>query len=150
MRTHTLICLSLLLGGVSAQNASYTYINQKLPYKNQSPAMLTALDLPKIGKTFRVQAPGGGRYNIFCLATGVSNPNIRFSLLGGYLYTSAELLSGTPRGPGTPRWVTISFSIPNSSQLLGVKFYQQVCHTWYGPFGGEYTLSRGGVATIGR
>lgn len=47
---------------LSAQAASYTYINQKAPYTNggfgfPSP-MLTALNLPKIGTTFQVQVPG--------------------------------------------------------------------------------------------
>jgi hypothetical protein len=140
--------LFLLPGVLGAQAATYTYINQKAPYKNPRAAMLKALNLPKIGTTFKVQVPGGLRSLTYALATGVSNPSIRFDVLGGYLFTSAELVVGVPTGP---KLVTISLAIPNSSQLLGVKFYQQVLEVSkiYLPWTLN-TLSRGGVGVIGK
>ncbi len=148
---------------LSAQAASYTYINQKAPYKNPNPPLLTALNLPKVGTTFKVQVPNGGntctgwcltgcsQVNYY-LAIGVRNPNVPIPALGGFLFTSAEVVMPVPWGP-TPQQgtVTMSFPIPNSQELLGVRFYQQVLREvwsfwWYEPL----TLSRGGHGVIGK
>lgn len=149
--------LVLLHCPVGAQTASYTYINQKAPYKNQVPPSLTALNLPKVGTTFKLRVPGsygGGsaRTAINSLAFGVSNPNLPFRAIGGWLFTSAEIIIPTPWAITNPGMVTMSFVIPNSPQWLGVRFYQQVRvsgHTGGArpiPFG---YLSRGGLALIG-
>ena len=146
---------------LAAQTASYTYIDQKAPYKNSG--MLTALNLPKVGTTFKVQVPNGGdtctgwclsgcsRVNYY-LAIGVRNPNVPIPAMGGFLFTSADVVVPVPWGP-TPQQgtVTMSFKIPNSQELLGVRFYQQVLREvwtwgwWYPP-----ALSRGGVGVIGK
>jgi len=143
---------------VSAQAASYTYIDQKAPYKNSSPAMLTALNLPKVGTTFKVQVPNAWRSWWCCwgtdhyLAFGVTNPNLPIAGLGGFLFTSADIVMPAPWNQqqmgGT---VTMSFPIPNSPQLVGVRFYQQVLAVSYAEFvPGTYLLSRGGVGVIGK
>jgi uncharacterized membrane protein YjjB (DUF3815 family) len=148
--------LFLLPGVLGAQAASYTYINQKAPYKNPSwPSgpWLTALNLPKIGTTFKVQVPASMASTFyFTLAFGVRNPNTPiggFSRGWGYLYSSAEILVSTPRA--STAMVTLSFAIPNSSQLLGARFYQQVVGDyWLSNSNIWTTLSRGGVGVIGK
>ena len=123
--------LFLLPGAVAAQAASYTYINQKTPYLNPRPPWLTALNLPKVGTTFKVQVRGHSRRVQSWLAVGVKNPNVAIPAWGGVLFTSTEYYLLTPLSPGgpggfSPKMVTVSFAIPNSSQLLGATFYQQV------------------------
>ncbi len=151
---------------LAAQAASYTYINQRAPYSNPSQPMLTALNLPKVGTTFKVQVPNywepirtssgrlifAGAYHY--LAFGVSNPNLPISALGGFLFTSADLVVPAPRNSrqflGT---VTMAFPIPNSPQLVGVRFYQQVltvCYTDLPMSVCGYSLSRGGVGIVGK
>ena len=145
---------------LSAQVASYTYIDQKAPYKNPGWPLLTALNLPKVGTTFKVRVPtvwqcgpvwtGGGA--TFYLAFGVSNPNVSIPGMGGFLFTSAEIVlllrPGNCPNNGT---VTMSFLIPNSPGLLGVPFYQQVLAEQHGEFvPNTYYLSRGGYGVIGK
>ena len=156
------LALSLLLPGVvAAQAATYTYINQKTPHKNPSWAMLTALNLPKLGTTFKVQVPythqqGQWAHDpiaFYSLAIGVSNPNLRIPS-AGWLFTSAEVVIWSPWRPiGSTYYNTLSFAIPNSAQLLGTKFYQQVLVTILlqrPPYGWSEGLSRGGIGTIGK
>jgi hypothetical protein len=151
-----MLSLVLLPGVLDAQAASYTYIDQKAPYSNPggSNPWLTALTLPKIGTAFKVQVPGtwccsvptvGAQYS---LGIGVSNPKLNTPFLKGFLYTSAEILIPTRWAGTSPWWQTLSFPIPNDSQLLGVKIYMQVLGR--GITGGVIGLSRGGVATIGK
>ena len=156
MRAITLAFLFLLPGVVDAQQASYTYINQKPPYKNLNPPMLTALNLPRINAKFQVRVPAAystptGKGEAF-LATGVANPNVVLPTLRGFLFTTADHLMLSPRSKS---WVTVTFSIPNSPVLVGGRFYQQVLAVRYdapyGPCsGGCPFLSRGGVGVIGR
>ncbi|MHC4851586.1 MAG: hypothetical protein ACYTF5_06170 [Planctomycetota bacterium] len=147
---------------LSAQAASYTYIDQKAPYKN--PGMLTALNLPRLGTTFQLQVPGpwfaGGPPSrllesyFYYLAFGVSNPNASIPALGGFLFTSADIVVPT-YGSGQP--MTMSFPIPNSPALLGVRFYNQVGELWtmyqgiwHIPIASSWRLSRGGLGVIGK
>jgi hypothetical protein len=144
---------------LSAQAASYTYIDQRAPYKNQNSPMLTALNLPKVGTTFKVQVPRGYQSWPWCcfgtnyyLAFGVRNPNVAIPGLGGFLFTSADVVLRTPY---LTNWqqltATMSFPIPNSPQLVGVRFYQQVLAESYAEFvPSTYYLSRGGVGVIGK
>ncbi|MHC4812184.1 MAG: hypothetical protein ACYTGW_00580 [Planctomycetota bacterium] len=153
---------------LAAQAASYTYISQ--PNSFWHAPWLTALSLPKIGTAFKFQVPNGpgvvyppGGYPIYYVAFGLSNPNVRHPGLGApgngdYLFTSAEILM-----PATQDWtgypnklppstVTMSFPIPDSSTLLGVRFYQQVlevyrCNLCYPYF---THLSRGVAGVIGK
>ncbi len=134
--------LFLIPGVLGAQAASHTYIDQKAPYKNPNPPILTALNLPKIGTAFKVQVgsfiPGN-----CVLAFGVSNPNISVPSLRGFLFTSAEII--------VPAWGSVSFPIPNSTAWLGVKFYQQAHCVECGIIScSAVPLSRGGVGVIGR
>jgi len=157
---------------LSAQATSYTYIDQKAPYRNGGISfpgpMLTALNLPKIGTTFQVQVPGD--YSAFycagwgsschqyihvsarhVLAFGVSNPNMPIPMFGGLLHSSAEVV--IPAGYASSTWgfVKMSFPIPNSPQLVGVRFYQQVLGVSYSRLGPPtYALSRGGYGVIGK
>lgn len=145
--------LFLLPSVLGAQAASFTYINQKAPYKNPSPAMLTALNLPKVGTTFKVKVPASYRlgtdYVFYSLAFGARNPDIPHAVLGGYLFSSAEIILQSPWG--RPRsTATMSFPIPNSSQLLGLKFYQQVLRVVCVVNTCSNGLSRGGVGVIGK
>ncbi len=147
---------------LAAQAASYNYINQKAPYKNQKSPMLTALNLPKVGTTFRVSVPNGAYCSwwsvevsdTYYLAFGVSNPNVPIPALGGFLFTSADIVLPVPKVcPNNTGSVTMSFPIPNSPQLVGVRFYQQVLHrhgdAWV--IKANYDrLSRGGVGVIGK
>ena len=147
---------------LSAQTASYSYIDQKAPYKNQKSPMLTALNLPKVGTTFKVSVPNGAycgwwsveSSNTYYLAFGVSNPNVPIPALGGFLFTSADIVLPVPKVcPSNTGSVTMSFPIPNSPQLVGVRFYQQVLHrhgdAWV--IKANYDrLSRGGVGVIGK
>ncbi|MHC4851588.1 MAG: hypothetical protein ACYTF5_06180 [Planctomycetota bacterium] len=143
----------MLATPLSAQVASYTYIDQKAPYKNQNPPMLTALNLPKIGTTFQVRVPDSTVFSHSTLAFGVSNPNLPIPGLGGYLFTSAEIVMWTSKSSGVfSVMTTMSFPIPNSPQLLGVRFSQQVLRITYCPFQACYgaSLSRGGYGVIGK
>jgi hypothetical protein len=139
---------------VSAQAASYTYLDQKAPYTN--PGMLTALNLPKVGATFKVQVPNGAiwwRYPFpyYIVAFGSKNPNLRVHGLGGWLFTSAEHVAFAPLNNNYRQTVTVSYPIPNSPQLVGVRFYQQVLQVFQGEFvPPTYLLSRGGVGVIGK
>jgi hypothetical protein len=154
---------------LSAQAASYTYIDQKAPYQNGPE--LTALNLPKIGTTFQVQVPGAFSWSLgpigpwtcwecsepswyhvqYALAFGVSNPNVPIAGMGGFLFSSAEVTVLAPYRTNSQQLVTMSFPIPNSPHLVGVRFYQQVLEVSsidFFPF--AYALSRGGVGVIGK
>ena len=152
-------CLALFacsLSGLSAQQASYTTIDQRPPYTNETPPWLTARNVPRIGTTFQVDVP----YSFFecCpfqtdyfLATGFDNPDVAVPALGGYLFTTADVsvllsFSGC-RGCGH---TTFSFPIPSAPELLGGRFYQQVLAYARNSFWSTLTLSRGGVGVIGR
>ena len=150
------LSVSLSLGlatTVSAQAASYTFLNQLPPYSNPSPAMLSALTVPKIGTKLKLQVPfswiqrnGVGADSV--LATGVSNPFLKFPAFQGYVFTSAEFVLPTPGSPlGTPGTTTMEFAIPNNTHLIGVKFYQQVLTVPRMSTVG--TLSRGGIGVVG-
>ena len=153
MNKLTTLALLAVCSTLPAQAASYTYINQKAPYTNPSPPILTALNLPKVGTSFQVQVPAGWSSGFasasYWLGFGVSNPNAPFPLWMGFLYTSVDVVVATPRRP-TAQMVTMSFPIPNSTQLLGVRFFQQVLRV--ADLGPAHTrnLSRGGVGVIGR
>ncbi|MHC4921652.1 MAG: hypothetical protein ACYTKC_18955 [Planctomycetota bacterium] len=137
------VLLSLALATtVSAQAASYTFVSQLPPYQNPSPAVLTALTLPKIGAKLRLQVP-------FSLATGVRNPFFNVPAFQGFVFTSAEIVLPTPMSPlGVPGNTTMEFPVPNSTQLIGVKFFQQVLTVpTTTPVG---RLSRGGIGVVGR
>ncbi|MHC4079555.1 MAG: hypothetical protein ACYST0_14070 [Planctomycetota bacterium] len=146
----------MLVTPLAAQQASYTYINQKAPYSNPKTPMLTALNLPKVGTTFKVQVPsntvggfGGGPWWYWrCyLALGVKNPNIPVPGLGGFLFTSADVVVPV-NVVNQVGGVTMSFPIPNSPQLVGVRFYQQVLEVQ--TRSSTCALSRGGVGVIGK
>ena len=147
--------LSLALATtVSAQAASYTFLNQLPPYKNPNPAMLMALTLPKIGTKLRLQVPLSwiqrnqtGANSV--LATGVRNPFWNVPAFQGFVFTSAEVILPTPMSRlGVPGKTTMEFSVPNSTQLIGVKFFQQVLTVpTTSPVG---SLSRGGFGVVGR
>ena len=139
---------------VSAQAASYTFLSQLPPYRNPNPAMLTALTLPKIGTKLRLQVPFSwvqrnqvGANSV--LATGVRNPFWNVPAFQGFVFTSAEIVLPTPMSPlGTPGNTTMEFPVPNSTQLIGVKFFQQVLTVpTTSPLG---RLSRGGTGVVGR
>jgi hypothetical protein len=152
MRRLLLALLILLPCSVEAQTASYTYINQKAPYGNPANPWLKALGLPKIGTTFQVRVPGSNLTTTqgedHWLAFGVRNPNFLISE-PGFLYSSAEIVLRTPKGKA---FVTMSFPIPNSVQLLGSKFYQQVLQqsSCRPSCRQVFSFSRGGVGTIGK
>ncbi len=151
----TAVILSLALATtVSAQAASYTFLNQLPPYKNPNPAMLTALTLPKIGTKLRLQVPLSwvqrnqtGANSV--LATGVRNPFLNIPAFGGFVFTSAEIILPTPMSPlGIPGTTTMEFAVPNSTQVMGAKFFQQVLTVPRGSTMG--TLSRGGFGVVGK
>ena len=153
-----LSAIAMLLPAVlSAQTASYTYVDQKAPYKNQGVPLLKAVTLPRIGQTFTLEVPDSGMnccpfYMNGLLATGARPMNMRFDALGGFLYASPDVVLPTPQG--SPSSVIsrtkMSFQIPNSPQLLGVRFYQQVLQTARNQFWSVTYLSRGGIGVIGR
>ena len=157
MRTMVLAFTFLLPGVVDAQQASYTYINQKAPDKNWNSPGLTALSLPRIGTTFKIQVPASNiPFTPSYLGLGLNNPNVPVPALGGYLFTSADVVMLTPPAP-IAGMTTMSFPIPNSPQLVGVRFYQQVLQIYYSPWSthSPYShqfrfLSRGGVGVIGK
>jgi len=151
---------------LAAQEASYSYTS--------GVGYLTAKNLPKLGTTFQVLVPnenyffGCGWYEPqyphtkyrFFLATGVSNPRLPIPALNGTLFTSAEILTPAPWGASCKQAsVTMSFKIPDSPSLVGVRFYQQVLGMqldypggWFGPGTPKitYFLSRGGMGVIGK
>ncbi len=147
---------------LAAQAASYTYINQ--PGQTTGPYMLTALNLPRVGTTFKVQVPNawslGWAHGPFFdqytyLALGTKNPNIPIPALGGFLFTSADIVMAPWNQQRLGGTVTVSFQIPNSSQLVGVRFYQQVLAVYSTRYPSSmptyaYTLSRGGYGVIGK
>ena len=151
------------------QAASVTYIKQKAPHYNPGAnsyppgPWLTALNLPKVGTTFRVQVPRSWLHFYqppvhsltYLLAFGVSNPDVLVPGVGGWLFTSADIVVGTgqPSSGSRVQMVTLSFPIPNSPQWLGVRFYQQVHSLGLGFFPGTqrpyHKLSRGMKVVIG-
>lgn len=150
---------------LAAQTASYSYVDQKAPYSNTVPTMLTARNLPKLGTTFQVDVSNGwdpvrwANGNLLMagafhhLIIGVRNPDAPIPALGGFLFSSAEIVLSAPwnrkQSFGT---VTMSFPIPNSTPLLGVRFYQQVLRTGFDdrPWRISWQfLSRGGIGVIG-
>jgi len=141
---------------LAAQAATYNYIPQKAPYKNnQAPYWLTALNLPKIGTTFKVRVPNAASWSYpfpyYILALGVTNPNRLVHGLGGWQFTSAEYVAFAPMDFNYPPTVTVSYPIPNSPQLVGRRFYQQVIQVFPAEFTPTtYSLSRGGVGVIGK
>ena len=154
MNLPTVILSLALTTTVSAQAASYTFQNQLSPYKNPNPAMLNALTLPKIGTKLRLQVPfswvqrnGVGANSV--LATGLRNPFLNVPVFQGFVFTSAEIVLPTTMSPlGTPGNTTMEFPVPNSTPLIGVKFFQQVLTVPRGATMG--TLSRGGLGVVGR
>ena len=153
MRALTITAVLALCAALPAQAASYTYIDQKAPYSNRNPPMLTALNLPKIGTTFKIQVPASNiPFTPSYLGLGLNSPNVPIPALCGYLFTSADVVMLTPLAP-TPGMTTMSFPIPNSPQLVGVRFYQQVFQVFYCPWShcpAGYSLSRGGYGVIGK
>lgn len=154
MLTKTPMILLAFATTVSAQAASYTYLNQIAPYSNPSPAMLTALTVPKIGTKLRLQVPfswrqrnGVGADSI--LATGASSPFLNVPAFQGFVFTSAEVILPTPMSPlGTPGNTTMEFPVPNDTKLIAVRFFQQVLTVpTTSPLG---RLSRGGVGVVGK
>ncbi|MHC4815402.1 MAG: hypothetical protein ACYTFN_20150 [Planctomycetota bacterium] len=146
---------------LAAQTASYTYINQKAPYLNPDPAMLTAVNLPKVGTTFEVMVPESwfgiwaGCGASYYLAFGVRNPNVLIPGMGGFLFTSADIVVPVPFSTTPQLWgggtVVMSFQIPNSPKLVGVRFHQQVLAAYDAEWAPRtYHLSRGGVGVIGK
>ncbi len=157
MRSLLPALLFLLPGVVVAQTtASYTYIQQKPPHNQStwSPDQPLALNLPRIGTTFKVEVFHSFTTSsvrvLSVLATGATNPNTRVDWLRGWLYTSAEVVTVIPLSRSVC-CATVSFPIPNSSALLGVHFYQQV-YLQIQPTGRSTIpwLSRGGHGVIGR
>jgi hypothetical protein len=145
----------LLAVPLSAQTASYTYVDQKAPYTGPAMPFLIAANLPKLGTTFKVQvhATGSDRwcaYQTF-LAFGATNPDFAIPALNGLAFCSAEVVLPTP-GTSLFPMVVMSFPIPNAPALLGLKFYQQSymqrsCRPFFIRI---HELSRGGVGVIGR
>jgi len=145
---------------LSAQTASYTYTAPAWAYREP----LTAANLPKLGTTFKVLVPDGfpsqsQTRTYYLLATGLTNPKVTIPGLGTVL-TSAEILTPVPSGTNKA-YLAMSFKIPNSSQLVGLRFYQQVLATQYYKSGGSWCspncwvqsgqyLSRGGIGVIGK
>jgi hypothetical protein len=156
MNLPTLILFLALATTVSAQTqtATYTFMNQIPPYSNPKTPMLKALTLPKIGTKLRLQVPyswvqrnGVGANAV--LATGVRNPFWNVPAFQGFVFTSAEIVLPTPMSPlGTPGNTTMEFPVPNSTPLIGVKFFQQVLTVPRGSTMG--TLSRGGLGVVGK
>jgi len=94
-----------------------------------------------------VQRNGIGANSV--LATGVRNPFWNVPAFQGFVFTSAEIILPTPMSPlGTPGNTTMEFPVPNSTQLIGVKFFQQVLTVPRGSSVGR--LSRGGAGVAGR
>lgn len=154
MNLPTVILSLALATTVSAQAATYTFQSQISPYKDPSPAMLAALTLPKIGTTLRLQVPFSwiqrnrvGANSV--LATGLRNPFLNVPAFQGFVFTSAEIILPTPMSPlGTPGNTTMEFPVPNSTQLIGFKFFQQVLTVpTTSPVG---VLSRGGTGVVGK
>jgi hypothetical protein len=162
MSPRTQILAILLLTGflaplvpatLGAQTASFTYINQKAPYSNPPGNMMTVLNLPKVGTTFKVQVPNAAvypypNYTAYHLLFGVNNPNVKLPVLNGWLFTSFELMVTAPWN-GRNLTVTMSFPIPNSPHVLGARFYMQVLGVSTAPTGWWFQLSRGGLAVVG-
>jgi hypothetical protein len=151
------LAVALLSGAAAAQAASYTYIDQKGRYKNPGPKSsppgpwLTALNLPKIGTTFKLRVPGSDACipcDFWVVGTGLTNPNLEVRLYRGFLYTSAEVHKWT--NPGAA-FVEMRFFVPNNAALIGVRFYQQVVGVFgSSQTGSSYQLSRGGAGVIGK
>lgn len=121
----TTVVSMLLAAAAWSQAASYKYIDQTAPYKNPSPAMLTALNLPKLGQVFRVSVPASNPlgWTWYVLALGIKPTKIEVSAWQGYLYVVPSVVTMVPKGNGS---YTFSYSIPQDKSLLGQAFYQQV------------------------
>lgn len=142
-----------LVGSLHAQAASYRYLDQKTPYTNPPTATFSAQNLPKIGMTLKLTVPytwvQRNRVGAdFLLATGVFNPDVALPSLGGFLFTMPLIILPTPMSPlGIPGRTRMNFPIPNSAQLIGFNFYQQILEI---PSSGSPRLSRGAHAIVGR
>jgi hypothetical protein len=146
--------IASLSGLLGAQAASYTYLDQRAPYSNPTPEWLTALNTPRIGTTLTVEVPLSFQTccpfeKVYFLATGATNPSLRYDPLGGWLFTSADVsVVQVPHGSPYSR-TTITFAIPNSPSLLGAPLFQQVLEHAHNSFWSTLYLSRGGRGVIG-
>ncbi len=157
MRGLLLGSMLLLAGTAQAQQASYTYINQPPRYWiDNNPSALFALNLPRIGQTFRVQTllgcEAGFFLENFTLLTGLRQPNFDLGPFGipGMLYSSAEVSMSTGHGGSNCGLLfVIRFVIPSNPALVGASFYQQTLLTNFVGPAIRIRLGRGGHGIIG-
>ncbi len=133
-----------------AQSASYSLSPPVFACLNQG---LSNVNLPRIGSVFQLRVPMTFRgymppYSVatVLLATGLRNPNLVIPG-AGVLRTSAEIVQVMPLHGTGWRLTTVSISIPNSTTLIGMHFYQQSA-IFYGSF--PRYLCRGGHGVIGK
>ena len=166
MRSLLPALLFLLPCAVEAQKASYTYFGTDCVNGCTLTAQFKATTQPRIGQSFSVNVSGlhcSVGQTWFFLLTGVSKtkwggvnlPAKLTFIVGGF----SALGSGRCRLRVSPEFITpisssiVKFQIPNSTLLLGVKFYQQVVGAgtlWEVGPPLYWASSRGGVGVIGR
>ncbi|MCB9871709.1 MAG: hypothetical protein H6837_17780 [Planctomycetes bacterium] len=131
--------------------AGFRYVDQKAPYQNPNPNLLTGMSVPQIGTDFRVRVPFsylGSTFVSHFLLTGLQNPNFSLpAVFRGYVYASTDLVLPTPLG-ASGQYTEIKLGIPLDFGLVGLDFYQQVARTAPG-MSPPYLLSRGIHGTIG-
>lgn len=134
------LLLIVLAAFARAQTASYAFFGSDCQFPVWLPARLQNLSLPRIGQTLTIEtrSASGGPSNLILLTglsrthwngltlpfdtRGLSSTNVIFC---GTLYVSPDILTVSPIFlPGDSRRVDIP--IPNSTALLGARFYQQV------------------------
>jgi hypothetical protein len=121
--------VSLLPTALSAQQASYTYLDQPARYDNWHG--LRPLNLPRAGQVFQLEVPSWtwnlcDEWVTYWLLTGLSNPAIDLGPLGipSVLMSSGEAIVST-LDPSHGA-IVISYPIPSHPGMLGMAFYQQL------------------------
>ncbi len=174
MKRLTLLSLLALSAAASAQTATFTLSGPACTTGRITPALgavpFSALNTPRIGTTFQVATestanyPFGNNRQVYLL-TGFSNSSLGglplpFDLASlnssdpicGLLSTSAEVSTPVPLQASFMTPSIVSINIPNSTNLLGLAFYQQVASIETSTFGPPFfslALSQLGTGVVG-
>ena len=164
----SLLAIALLSTSAFGQKASYTIFGKACKQNIAAQLPLSAVTLPKIGKTFIVRTTASwasfasGATTV--LLSGSSNRSwgalrlpfdmVPLSRVGlrfyCQLYVAADIPLVLPMRSGPARSFDVKIPIPNQRSLLGLRFYQQALSFRSGIGESEVIASRGAAALIGR
>ena len=157
-KTNIILSLAAVLSlscVLHAQAASYSIVDRSGTCPTAPSSFVVgpkALSLPKIGTIFRVEVPrgyGGSGSGSSILMTGIQrmsfNMNLGHCSGGPTKVIGCGIMLMIPLAFQVSRHGYVDTSIPNSTMLLGTRFYQQVMYSASGCSsvpGGSCTLPR--------